>query len=70
MIDKKYTYKGKLYRVVGTCRMCLEKDTCKSVDGVQYQALYELNDIPQDTIFVREKTDFINKFQETDDSRN
>jgi len=70
MIDKIYTYKDKKYRVIGFCRICLENDKCKSVDGVQYQALYELNDIPQDTIFVREKTDFINKFQETDDSRN
>lgn len=47
-------YKGQDYEVIGTG---LHTETREAV--VIYKALYELTDLPQDTLFVRPVTQFL-----------
>ena len=52
-----YTYKGKFYKVLHLCKIKYEG---KWVQGVVYEALYE---VPDGNIFVRENYTFLLKFK-------
>jgi nicotinic acid phosphoribosyltransferase len=57
-MEKKYTYKGKEYRIVHFVKMRVKGDW---VDGVLYEAMY-LN--PDGRYFVRTKEEFDELFKE------
>lgn len=55
-----HIYKGKKYAVIGYGKFKLDKAW---YEAVSYKACYELDDIPQNTIFTRTLEDFDSNFE-------
>ena len=59
MKTKYYEYKGKTYQKLYNTKIKIADEW---INGVAYKACYDLDNLPNDTVFVRTTKDFDSKF--------
>ena len=59
-LESIYEYKGKKYKLICSGLMNIGGVW---VDSVNYQAMYDIVELPKDVIFTRTKRDFESKFK-------